>query len=420
MRYAYILFFVFIMSFSNGLYKKTTYAEDLVHLIPRLYGGDGVQLETRGSHQPHFQAQALVKLSELATAASEINFPIPNSQGGFTFNFDPLLDDYVRKSDSLGPIYAERGETIGKGRLNLGFNYTFIDFTRFDGDDLGKLSVVLDHQDDPPAGLDSPAPGGYKFEQDKVILDVDIKLKSHIFSFYGSYGLTKNIEVGFLVPVIRNELRVKSVGRVVEDASKLTASPPFDTLRFHSFDPAGIDGDGPIDRKKDEKIGFGDIILRAKYNIIDKPMLKISPAVQLRLPTGNDNNLMGLNRLGIKPYLIVSANFPLLGGAFSPHFNLGYEVNAGIDGQDEIDYTVGFDYGREIYGDLVTLAVDVIASHETQKRDNVGDDIIDLSVGSKWNCYKQSLIYANVIVPLNDQGLRPDIISSVGVEVAIR
>ncbi len=403
------------------MYNRSVYADNLAHLIPRLYGGDGVQLRTTGggifpNHQPHFQAQALVKLSELASAASEINLPIPNSQGGFTFNFDPLLDDYVRKSDSLGPIYAERGETIGKGRLNLGFNYTFIDFTRFDGDDLGKLSVALDHQDDPPAGLDAPAPFGYQFEKDKVILDVDIKLKSHIFSFYGSYGLTKDIEVGFLVPVIRNELRVKSVARVEEHGTRSL----FPGSDLHSFDPAGIDGDGPIDRAKDEKIGFGDVILRAKYNILDKPMLKISPAVQLRLPTGDDKNLMGLTRLGIKPYLIVSANFPLLGGAFSPHFNLGYEINSGVQGQDEIDYTVGFDYGREINGDLVTLAVDVIASHETQKRDNIGDDIIDLSVGSKWNFYKQSLIYANVIVPLNDQGLRPDIVSSVGVEVAVR
>jgi hypothetical protein len=248
-----------------------------------------------------------------------------------------------------------------------------------------------------------------------VILDLDVELKSHIFSFYGSYGLTKNIEIGFLIPVIRNELEVKSFARVQEDISK--GSFP-GTL--HSFDPSGINGDAPFDKDKDEKVGFGDIILRAKYNILDTPKIKISPAIQFRLPTGNEKNFMGLTRLGIKPYLIVSANIPLWNGAFSPHLNLGYEANSGVKGQDEIDYTVGFDYGREIYGDLVTFAVDVIASHEVQKKDDIGDDIIDLSVGSKWNFYKESLFYANVIVPLNDQGLRPDIVTSVGIEVAIK
>ena len=104
----------------------------------------------------------------------------------------------------------------------------------------------------------------------------------------------------------------------------------------------------------------------------------------------------------------------------SPHLNIGYDVNAGAKGQDEIDYTVGFDYGFEIYGDMATLAVDVIGSHETQKKDDIGDDIIDISIGLKWNCYKQNLLYINSQFPLNDQGLRPDVIVTAGYEIALR
>ncbi|MEE9194169.1 MAG: hypothetical protein V3U21_06495, partial [Thermodesulfobacteriota bacterium] len=82
--------------------------------------------------------------------------------------------------------------------------------------------------------------------------------------------------------------------------------------------------------------------------------------------------------------------------------------------------TVGFDYGREVYGDLATIAVDLIGSHETQKRDDIGGDIIDISAGLKWNFHKQNLAYINAIVPLNSKGLRADVIATVGYEIGLR
>ncbi len=409
-----VFFFLFIF-FCKPLKADT----DLIDLIPSLYGGDGVQLRTIGGHAPHFEADALIELSQLATAASEISFPIPSSQGGFTFEFDPLLNEFVRSTDSLGPIFAERPQTIGKNKLNLGFSYTFIDFTRFEGDDLDDLSVTFTHEDSDGDGLDLPSigpPPGYTFERDTVIADIDVELKSHIFSFYGTYGLTKNLDVGFLIPVIRNELDVSSVARVNEHSSRANFPGP----DLHVFDPLGINGDAPNDSAKEEKTGIGDILLRTKYNVLNKPRIKISTALEVRLPTGDEDELMGLVRLGLKPLLVLSTNMSLWEGDLNPHLNIGYQVNAGIKGQDALDYTVGFDYGREVYGDLATIAVDLIGSHETQKRDSIGGDIIDISAGLKWNFHKQNLAYINVIVPLNSKGLRADVITTVGCEIGLR
>jgi len=417
------LYVILIFSFFHIFPAKPIQADtDLTDLIPSLYGGDGVQLiGVAGpfSHQPHFQADALVKLSQLTTAASEISFPSPSSQGGFTFEFDPILNEFIRSKESLGPIFSERAKTIGKNKLNLGFSYTFIDFTRFDGEDLDDLGVVFTHSDDDGDGLDLPSigpPPGYAFERDVVIADIDVELKSHIFSFYGTYGITENLDVGFLIPVIRNEMEVNAIARVEVDSSRANFPGP----DVHVFDPLGINGDAPIDSAKEEKTGIGDIILRTKYNVLNKPGIQISPALEIRLPTGEDDNLMGIARLGLKPLLIISTSVPVWGGVLSPHLNIGYDVNAGAKGQDEIDYTVGFDYGREIYGDATTLAVDVIGSHETQKKDDIGDDIIDISIGIKWNLYKQNLLYFNSQFPLNDQGLRPDVIVTAGYEIALR
>ena len=426
MRFFSILFAcMFFFSFTS--FSKSVYADKaLIDLIPGLYGGDGVQLraadDPRFSHQPHFQADALVQLSQLTTAASEISFPIPSSQGGFTFEFDPVLNEFTRSSDSLGPIFAERPQTVGKNKINLGFSYTFIDFTRFDGNDLDNLSVTLSHEDEDGDGPDLPSISiptgsvpGYTYERDKVIIDLDVELKSHIFSFYGTYGITDKLDFGFLIPVIRNELDVNAVYRIENHSSR--AFWPLGDI--HVFGD-GANGDLSNDSADGDETGIGDIILRAKYNVLDKPRLKISPALEIRLPTGDEDELMGLNRLGLKPLLILSTNMPVWGGVLSPHFNIGYEINAGAKGQDEIDYTVGFDYGRELYGDLATLAVDLIGSYETQKRDDVGDDIIDMSVGAKWNFHKQNLLYFNALFPLNDQGLRADVILTAGYDIALR
>jgi hypothetical protein len=424
-RIKYVKMGVFLSLFSGAFFflfiffcKPVKADTDLIDLIPSLYGGDGVQLQFDPvfNHQPHFQVDALIELSQLATSASEIAFPIPSSQGGFTFEFDPLLNEFVRSADSLGPIFAERPQTIGKNKLNLGFSYTFIDFTRFEGDDLDDLSVTFTHEDTDGDGPDLPAPFGYTFERDTIIADLSIELKSHVVSFYGTYGITENLDVGFLIPVMRNEMEVSSVARVNEDSSR--ALFPFGDV--HVFDPLGIDGDAPIDKVKEEKTGIGDILLRTKYNVLNKPRIKISTALEVRLPTGDEDELMGLVRLGLKPLLVLSTNMSLWEGDLNPHLNIGYQVNAGIKGQDALDYTVGFDYGREVYGDLATIAVDLIGSHETQKRDSIGGDIIDISAGLKWNFHKQNLAYINAIVPLNSKGLRADVIATVGYEIGLR
>jgi len=49
---------------------------------------------------------------------------------------------------------------------------------------------------------------------------------------------------------------------------------------------------------------------------------------------------------------------------------------------------------------------------------NFSIDVVDLSVGLKANVYGTVVGYAGVFVPLNDDGLRSDVIPAVGVEVS--
>src|SRR5712691_8572257 len=47
-------------------------------------------------------------------------FPVGSSAGGFTWTFDPGLGAPARRSQSFGPMFAERPFTTGMRRLNLG------------------------------------------------------------------------------------------------------------------------------------------------------------------------------------------------------------------------------------------------------------------------------------------------------------
>ena len=46
-------------------------------------------------------------------------------------------------SESLGPVLSERAETIGKGKLFLGFTFQRIGFDSMDGTDLKNLPLVF-------------------------------------------------------------------------------------------------------------------------------------------------------------------------------------------------------------------------------------------------------------------------------------
>src|SRR6266542_1750085 len=72
------------------------------------------------SHAHHFVGDAsLVPLEQLndQLAIQLSTFPLASSAGGFTYQLDPALGVFTRTTDSFGPIYADRADTIGKGRF---------------------------------------------------------------------------------------------------------------------------------------------------------------------------------------------------------------------------------------------------------------------------------------------------------------
>src|SRR5437762_14038960 len=97
---------------------------------PLFLGGTGV-------HANHFITSAstqngiLISFLGNAIASNVASIPVSATSGGSTFRFE--LGAPVRTSLSPGPIFAERAQTLGKGRVFVGANTNHLHFTTLRG-----------------------------------------------------------------------------------------------------------------------------------------------------------------------------------------------------------------------------------------------------------------------------------------------
>jgi hypothetical protein len=293
------------------------------------------------------------------------SFPLPSSSGGFTYRYDPSLGTFTRAADSFGPIYAERAETIGKGYFNFGINYSHFSYDRFNDLDLkgGDVKVLFLH-------LPSADPGNTAahltpwFRGDVISGSVNFTIRSDITAFVGTYGATNWLDVGFAVPLVHVSLEEQSQLTIERLATEDNVR---EIHRFAGTDPncailPGSDSAMENCNVSGSATGIGDVLFRAKARLASGRAGGIALATDVRFPTGNEQDLLGLGVTQIRGYLIASAHI----GIFSPHVNGGYtwaihrhaNQPAGSPGvPDEWNYTGGFDLAL---GSRVTFAGDVI------------------------------------------------------------
>src|SRR5262245_9281461 len=89
-------------------------------------------------------AQFIIPSSDITALRQAIFSAIANQVGalpqpsgvGFTYKFDPALGVFSPTGEGFGPIFAQRAETIGKGRITLTTSYTRHTFDDIDGQSL--------------------------------------------------------------------------------------------------------------------------------------------------------------------------------------------------------------------------------------------------------------------------------------------
>lgn len=408
---------------------------DIACVLPNIYNGDnGIRLPraTPGEHEAHFLetnefSQNFLPLNT-AIATQLALLPIVSPASGFTYSFDKSTGSHTRTAQSLGPVYSERGETIGKKKVFIGFNYQRFSFNKIDGLDLGNLPGVLRHI---PTG---------RALQDVMVTTNNLDLKMNQFTLFGTVGITNRLDISIAVPIMDVNFNAVANTRIFRIPSGADDCPGGSGTPCHFFDINDrVNSVARTFSNSGSKSGIGDITIRIKHNLVRTDNVALSVLADIRTPSGNERNFLGSGAVGFKPFVALT----LKKGWLSPHVNLGYQWNGksllagsfvnGVKGSlpDQLFYTVGTDIGL---GKHVTLATDILGQRlfDTTRvvpatlsvggsqlgilnfaNGNVG--LNNFSVGVKVAIAGQLLLTANVLTRLDDGGLRQRLTPMIGV-----
>jgi len=410
MRNRFSLLILLVCASLNAQTVTIQHGQTLSQLINNLYGGDGIQLANTG-HSAHFGAtgdfQHFTAILQ-AVLQSRSFIPIPSAVGLVSYRFNEATGTYERVEGSMGSILAERGTTTGKGNFNLSMTYTFADYQTISGQD--AVELVLHHCLLPEClnGAPITAP----FLQDTIHVQLHFRLKSQAVAFSAVYGLSNRIDVGIVVPYVRNDLEVFTHAFVV-------VSPGSDPAT-HRFDP---NVETPDQLGTGTAIGIGDMVLRGKLRLAPFGGLDSAVLTDLTLPTGDRQNFLGTGRVQLRVEYIASKTIR----RFTPHLNAGYQVRFGDMDLDSVDYR----FGSEILASpALTVSTDILGIYRPhggslfrspilQNQQLIGRSEIDGAVGGKWKMGSDRALILNLLLPLNSSGVRPNYVVTAGLQMTL-
>lgn len=406
--------------------------DELATIFTQLYGRGGLivdslaELPGGGTHSAHYNSDFESQFTQFGVALTSqlAAVPLPSPASGFTYEFDSELGVFQRTSQSFGPILAERAETIGGGRFTFGFTFQNFTFDTIEGLDLNNVPSVFEH--------DAAFLGGGRI--DVVTTTNAITARVNQFTTFISYGLTDRVDLSLAIPIVSTEMTVVSTATVQRLGTASNEKVHFyrqqgDTIGIQrSFTAFG------------SASGIGDLTLRLKGRMSAGSAL----GLDIRIPTGDERDLLGVGAPGIRPFLILSKS----SRAFSPHINVGYlwngsSVLAGnpatgesADLPDQATYVIGADFG---VSERFTFVIDILGNYlidaprlvqtEFQARDgsttyptvvfeNESYNLLSGAVGFKLNVFESLLLDMNILFNLDNNGLRDKITPLIGFEYA--
>lgn len=353
-------------------------------------------------------AAAAIKLSNLPiqSPATSIEFTMNKNIG--------IPNETVR---SRGSVLTERAETLGEKRLFFAVTYQRFLFDRLDDVDLGGLDIAVP--------LTNPIGGATAPTQTLLNLSGSAGFTINQVTAHITMGLKPWLDVSYALPIVSSSLSVRAGG----------------TLRDLSRDQLLLNL--PTQLIEASATGLGDGIARLKARIERKTKtdesnaLQIAVAADFRVPTGDELNYHGAGAYGVKPFVIVSLNRKKL----SPHVNAGYQWNgksflasefvntkrrlpaqlfyaAGFDAALSSKVTASFDVlDQVIINGQQTLARPFTTSTGTSRVLSFEDRSwheFNAAIGFKAHLRKQLVMTGNLLMRLNNTGLRTRVIPLVG------
>jgi hypothetical protein len=406
---------------------------NLATIFSGLFGPRGLTVDSQATlpgeqpHTAHFNSDFQFNFNQFSTAlvSQLVSVPLPSPAGGFTYEFDNTLGVFKRTTQSFGPILAERADTIGARRVSIGFAYQRFTFDTIEGLDLERIPAVFTHDN-------AQLLGG---RQDVVTTTNAISVNVGQATTFVTLGVTDHLDVSLAVPIVSTSMEVVSTATI----QRLGTTNPL----THFFRQADGDvGDQRIFTARGSATGLGDLLIRMKGNVKRSATNGIAVGVDLRLPTGDELNLLGSGTTGVQPFAVWSGTYDRV----SPHVNVAYRWNGSsvlagnpshgesADFPDQFGYNLGADIS---VGPRVTVAFDVLGRYiiDAPRLESetfhaldgvstfpnikfVNDSYNSMSgaAGLKANVFGAMLIDVNLLFGLDQSGLRDKVTPLFGVE----
>jgi hypothetical protein len=351
------------------------------------------------------------------TAAREI--PVVAASAGFTYRYNPELEVFERTSETLGPLFLERPDTLGQGKLNVNVSYQFVELNQIDGAATNELEAP------DRIVLQEVGPGGVLVRKTANRLRYNLKLINHVAGVSATYGVLDNLDVNLLVPIIETNYDVTAYN--TQDLEQLPGGP---------YQSAPVPTQSGTLRAT--KLGVGDIFLRAKYQLPAQGIWRSALGLQLRLPSGDEDDFHGTGTFEASPFLYVST---VLASRFEPHGDVGVDLREDDVERSQARYGLGVDIdvtkrlgvalaflgrsefkrsspaGETSFRHLIDPATGTEAQRPLLGIAFDRKDFFDFSFGARAVVWRQIMLFANGIYALNDDGLRNDsVIPMVGFE----
>ena len=348
-------------------------------------------IPTGDVEQDRAAAEAARDTITRALVVTLASVPIATSSSGFLYRLNPQLGTMERATESFGGFFVERAFAPGNGRASFGISATSSNFDRIDDQDLRDGTFLTTAR----RFVDEAAP----FDTETLTL----RVRSSTMTVFASVGITDRFEIGGALPFVRLNLEGQRVtvyrGQTLLQASgSATAS------------------------------GVADAAIRAKYALVTGRNGGVAIAAEVRLPTGDEANLLGAGSAGFRVIgigalergpLMLSGNTGIVRGGISDEVNAGGAVAIAV--HPRLSLTAEF-LARQI-AELRPLTLSSLPHPDDPRVQTIrlvggepGRLVSGGIAGFKWNPTGTFVIGANVRWNFTTAGLTAPITPSVAVE----
>jgi hypothetical protein len=375
------------------------------------------------------RARALVDELTKGIVIGIAQAPVGASSAGFAYQFDSQTGERTLKSQSFGPLFVDRPLTNGQGVFSFGVGVTRADYSEFQGKDLDDEGILF--FDNRVRFRDN------NFEQ-FISEFIAVSPKVTTVSTLLGYGVTPSLDIGVIVPFTSIDLTARrywnyDVSRSFVGDAETRAFFGQNGPRGENFQPPQLAPNGG----SVSATGVGDITIRAKYAFGPQDGEGVAAVADVRLPTGDEDNLIGSGKTSTRIGLVGTK---MLGETFSLTLNGGYRFG-GLT--DEGNYSAALDAAL-LPSKKLTASLEFVGHYLSEAVTEIGETVVFTStnpetilrntepvfelggvsnaygaMGLKYNVGGSALLTAGLLLPIGDNGLKSKYTFLVGLDFAI-